>query len=77
MKGQPSTELLMLDSIFTSKDIECPCCGAQGMMVMTRGHETFCLAADKFRKDVRDGEPDVVCILCDAPAVPVLQSGYN
>jgi hypothetical protein len=67
----------MLDSIFTSKDIECPCCGAQGMMVMTRGAESFCLNADKFRKDVSSGEPDVVCIVCDAPAVPVLQSGYN
>ena len=67
----------MIASLFSSKDIECPGCGAQGMTIKPHGSETTYLLDDRFRREVRNGALDIVCMKCDAPAVPVLQSGYN
>ena len=67
----------MLESIIALKDIECRGCGAQGMTISARGSLNSFLAGESFRKDVRNGQPEIVCIHCDEPADTVLQSGYN
>jgi hypothetical protein len=67
----------MLQPIFTTKDFECPSCGAQGMIIKPRVGDSFCFGADKFRNEMRNGAPEIVCIKCDAPADAVLRSGYN
>jgi hypothetical protein len=67
----------MLESIFTCKDLECPSCGVEGIVIKPRGSENFFFIDDKFRQETRNGAPDVVCTQCDAAAVPVLRTGYN
>jgi len=67
----------MLESIIALKDIECTGCGAQGMTISPRGSANSFVAGDSFRKEIRNGQPEIVCIHCDEPAEPVLRSGYN
>ena len=67
----------MLESIFTSKVFECPCCGAQGLVADLNGSGISRFSDQRFRNEIRNGEPEIICADCDAPVDPVMRSGYN
>jgi hypothetical protein len=67
----------MLELIITSKAFECPCCGAEGMVARLNGSGLSRLSDQRFRAEIRNGEPEIVCAECDAPVDTVMRSGYN